>query len=299
MVTEEDCIHALREAAQILEKSPTKAEYEDLDIPPSASTILRHCGGWNDAKEQAGLETAYSTGSRVEPKPDDVELPDGMVWEELSQDQRWHYRHTDKSSQRTLEWRQELRRWLHGIKAESDGCRECSELDPACLDFHHREATDKEMAVNKMVPYGYSKADIRAEVDKCDLLCANCHWKEHNSMPGYMADFEKTINNGRTDDVVTSEDLPAAAETTLTKEQRLRAWSYVYKRDRGCRGCGETHPICLQFHHKGDDKSMGVGAMISDSKPVDDVLSEVEKCIVLCANCHRKEHNEVPTPVDT
>lgn len=87
--TESECLAALRRAAERLGKSPTKAEYEELGLAPSSSTIIRMIvGGWNEAKEKAGLETNPSTGSRVEPKPDDVELPAGMVWEELSVDQR-------------------------------------------------------------------------------------------------------------------------------------------------------------------------------------------------------------------
>jgi hypothetical protein len=34
--------------------------------------------------------------------------------------------------------------------------------------------------------------------------------------------------------------------------------------------------------------------MIANSYPEEDVLTEVEKCTVLCANCHRKEHYQPP-----
>lgn len=77
MATREDCIRALDEAANRLGESPTKAQYESLDITPSASTILRHFDRWNAAKSAADLETNASTGSRIEPKPDDVTLPNG------------------------------------------------------------------------------------------------------------------------------------------------------------------------------------------------------------------------------
>lgn len=300
MTTEEDCIDALREAAQILGRSPTKAEYEDLDITPSASTILRHCGGWNDAKEQAGLETNFSRGKRVQDKPDDVELPDGMEWEELSQDQRWHYKNREWNTERSLQRRQDLRRWINSIKADSDGCTYCSESDPVCLDFHHCDGTDKEMAVNKMVPYGYSRADIRAEIDKCDLVCANCHWKIHNG--------EETSEDGG--DYITGGCSPSsiagvnvttvepsalldAEAWDLTKEQRLRAWSWAYKHDRGCCRCGETTPACLQFHHPDEtEKTRGVGAMIFECYPANQVIAEARACVVLCANCHRREHHD-------
>lgn len=69
---------------------------------------------------------------------------------------------------------------------------------------------------------------------------------------------------------------------------------YAYKRDRGCRGCGEMDPVSLQFHHDDDNKSKGVGAMIADSHPEEEIVAEVEKCVVLCANCHRKQHYQHP-----
>jgi hypothetical protein len=88
MVTEAECIEALREAARRLGESPTKAGYEELELRPASATIIRHLGGWNAAKEAAGLTTNPSTGPRVGEKPDDVDLPAGVSWSDLSVDQR-------------------------------------------------------------------------------------------------------------------------------------------------------------------------------------------------------------------
>lgn len=121
--SEAECLEALQEAADVLGESPTKQQYEELGLTPAASTILRVIGGWNEAKERAGVETAPSTGSRVRPKPDDVDLPAGMVWEELSQDQRWHYKNVKQHTERTLRRRARLRRWVTARKARL-GCRE-------------------------------------------------------------------------------------------------------------------------------------------------------------------------------
>lgn len=40
MASEEDCIHALREAAQLVGDSQTKARYEELGMTPAPATIL-------------------------------------------------------------------------------------------------------------------------------------------------------------------------------------------------------------------------------------------------------------------
>lgn len=173
-----DCRQALRTAADRLGESPSKAQYEALDIAPSSATIVRTMGGWNAAKTAAGLETKASHGSRVQPKPDDVDLPDGATWAELSADQRWHYRHRAQNARQTLDRRAALRAWVHGLKRDR-GCAQCSETDPACLDFHHRDTAEKTATVSAMVSNGRSPDSIRAEMERCDVLCANCHRKEH------------------------------------------------------------------------------------------------------------------------
>lgn len=55
---EDDCVVALRDAADELGHSPTIEEYKQLDTPISARTIIRKCDSWNRAKELAGLALA-------------------------------------------------------------------------------------------------------------------------------------------------------------------------------------------------------------------------------------------------
>jgi hypothetical protein len=52
-------------------------------------------------------------------------------------------------------------------------CIQCGESNPVVLEFHHRHGKDK--AVTEMVSSGYTIPRIQAEIDKCDVLCANCH----------------------------------------------------------------------------------------------------------------------------
>jgi hypothetical protein len=61
-------------------------------------------------------------------------------------------------------------------------CSKCGNNDYRCLDFHHRDGDDKEDGVSLMAQRNKSIKNIQAEIDKCDLLCANCHrilhWEE-------------------------------------------------------------------------------------------------------------------------
>jgi hypothetical protein len=84
---------------------------------------------------------------------------------------------------------------LQGLR-EGLVCVRCGESHPACLDFHHRDATQKSFTVAKFAGQSsrISLEDLRAEVAKCDVLCANCHrihhWEEHNGRTGDHSEEE-------------------------------------------------------------------------------------------------------------
>lgn len=48
---------------------------------------------------------------------------------------------------------------------------------PAALEFHHLDPTQKEFQINKR--WSMSDKRILAEIEKCVLLCSNCHKEEH------------------------------------------------------------------------------------------------------------------------
>ena len=45
------------------------------------------------------------------------------------------------------------------------------------LDFHHRDPNEKEFAIGKY--FSRSWNNLKRELNKCDLLCANCHRETH------------------------------------------------------------------------------------------------------------------------
>ena len=46
-----------------------------------------------------------------------------------------------------------------------------------CLDFHHRDANQKDFEISKYK--GSDISDVLMELDKCDLVCKNCHGEIH------------------------------------------------------------------------------------------------------------------------
>lgn len=55
-------------------------------------------------------------------------------------------------------------------------CMKCGEIDPIVLEFHHRNPSTKRMDVCLMRQH--SRSSIMKEIEKCDVLCANCHRRE-------------------------------------------------------------------------------------------------------------------------
>lgn len=66
-----------------------------------------------------------------------------------------------------------------------------------------------------------------------------------------------------------------------------------FKSRLSCIKCGENHPAALDFHHVVRDPSNKKIYELTKNGAYDAAIKEIlEKCIVLCSNCHRKHHWE-------
>ncbi len=59
-----------------------------------------------------------------------------------------------------------------------------------------------------------------------------------------------------------------------------------------CLVCGfDKYSSALEFHHlDGEDKEFNIGHRFTSFELSDEIVKEVEKCILLCSNCHRAYH---------
>ena len=75
-----------------------------------------------------------------------------------------------------------------------------------------------------------------------------------------------------------------------SKQNALEMRNYISSLNLSCSECGENHPAVLDFHHVDPTtKDGGIARMMWEQTP-EKVKAEIDKCIVLCSNCHRKHH---------
>lgn len=112
----------------------------------------------------------------------------------------------------------------------------------------------------------------------------------------YYANLERARENGRRNAEKyrnrNHEKCSAATEVSRIKRwKRNRAFIDSYKTFFGCRRChGQFDPVALDLHHVNEEeKEFTVSAWMHRASILA-LVKELEKCEVLCANCHRIEH---------
>jgi hypothetical protein len=91
---------------------------------------------------------------------------------------KWYKKNRDQIRTRIKTNKLKVKIWFKEYK-KTLNCDRCPETDPVCLDFHHIDPSKKEIAISNAANSGWSIKRILKEISKCDILCANCHRKEH------------------------------------------------------------------------------------------------------------------------
>jgi len=150
------------------------------------------------------------------------------------------------------------------VRLKGSRCEDCGyDRDTAALEFHHRDRADKEFGIGGSTR-GWQR--VLAEAAKCVLVCANCHRLRHLAEAG----------EPKRSDVRRWRDVKALSVEWLGGH---------------CESCGlEAAPGLFEFHHRdAAKKSFGLGrAGLRRKWP--EIEAELEKCALLCPNCHRETH---------
>lgn len=74
-----------------------------------------------------------------------------------------------------------FRQKMTRIMAGEFKCKHCGyDKYLGALEFHHKDPSQKERMIGRM--RNYSEVRLRAEVEKCIVLCSNCHREEHDRL---------------------------------------------------------------------------------------------------------------------
>ena len=144
-------------------------------------------------------------------------------------------------------------------------CNNCGDKNIFHLVFHHNNVNDKEYTISKLWNNRWSV--IEEEINKCSLLCDNCHRELH---------YNDKENE----------------ERRQTKELIIK-----YKGNK-CEICGYDKCIAaLIFHHKNDDKNYEIAKnsirITNINDLTNDIIVELNKCELLCSNCHSEKHIDI------
>lgn len=63
-----------------------------------------------------------------------------------------------------------------------------------------------------------------------------------------------------------------------------------FKKQKSCEKCGENRFYLLDFHHIDPKMKVDTIAKLSTHSSTEAMYNEINKCICLCANCHREFH---------
>ena len=78
----------------------------------------------------------------------------------------------------------------------------------------------------------------------------------------------------------------ATVKKSADRRRMLVNMVWAYKSQHPCVDCGESNPVVLDFDHI-RDKKFGISAMCMNGNSWERISEEIEKCEVVCSNCHR------------
>ncbi len=149
------------------------------------------------------------------------------------------------------------------------GCKDCSVLDlPSyCYEFDHLR--DKHKGVSRLI--SFSMKLINIEIEKCDVVCRNCH-------------KDRTFKNPKYSHISTTTNPLVIEKRDLVKKLKLNP----------CVDCNKVYDYwIMEFDHL-SNKMHGINKLVCSNMSMNTLIKELEKCELVCGNCHAiRTHNRL------
>jgi hypothetical protein len=207
------------------------------------------------------------------------------------------------------------------LEYKNSCCEFCGyDKDITALDFHHLDPSQKEISPSNLHYKSWDYA--KQELDKCIVLCSNCHREEHfrlDNKKQLEKEFSKFnvssltsfINTGvntgnpsckKCDVVLSNENIASKKHYPICKSCNS---ARAMKREKDgkkqaveymggcCSTCGYDRCIrALEFHHLEPDKKTKDFEKRFKVWSFERQKKELENCIIVCSNCHREIHSK-------
>ncbi len=174
---------------------------------------------------------------------------------------RYKVKNKKKIAQRSRQRKKEYK--AAAIRYLGEKCCRCNLVDE-CLDvycFHHKDPKLKEFTISSR---GAKLETIKSELDKCTLLCVNCHRKTHCT----------------------------EANNKFARYRKRRKEKAVLMFNNKCLDCKLVDNPCIYDFHHPDFREKDFS--FRDNRSWEVTEKELKKCVMLCANCHKRRHANKP-----
>ena len=115
--------------------------------------------------------------------------------------QQKHHQRTKKKKRKQQNQLKDKRQHfvLEEMQRRGGKCAKCGFSDIRALDWHHLDPDEKVNSISEMIRDRVSMDKLQAELDKCELICANCHrieeqrlgnWTKNKIVEGGMSIYE-------------------------------------------------------------------------------------------------------------
>jgi hypothetical protein len=179
--------------------------------------------------------------------------------------------HRDQARAATLRRREFVRSHVLDY-LQANPCVDCGERDPVVLEFDH--IGEKSAGIANLVNEGTSLRRIRAEIARCEVVCANCHRLRTAARQGSWR-----------------AGLSVSDSVYLSASRWRRRRNVLFVRDvlerNSCVDCREDDICVLEFDHVGA-KTKAISVLVSGEYSLSRIAAEIAHCEVRCANCHRR-----------
>ena len=200
-------------------------------------------------------------------------------------------------------------------------CIKCAyNKDLTALEFHHINSQEKDYDPSKMMNKSWDV--VKNELDKCILLCSNCHREEHQKINkkkkqdkefqfNFLWNFSSSILTGkntgkasckRCDIVLTEENTSAGTHRYFCKscDSKNVVENGIKGKERCVEYMGGKCSVCdynkcinsLEFHHIDPSKKSETYNKRFRYWGFERQKKELENCIIVCSNCHREIHSK-------